>query len=1298
MAKMIYAGEFATESERRAAATLANLPDDWIVICNKMLATHGRTLEIDFIIIGLRLVFMLDEKSWVGNITGTDQFWIFPNGRSINSPINKVDYVVRPLAGHLRAKVLSLPRTGYLVHAGVLLTAAQQLPNIIDPRLNDQVFLGSDVNTRLIALDKQQRSLLGEQNRTSIRDHLYDLGNRPTTPSRIDDYQIIDTSDGPGGIKVFHATLNNAPRTLMVYDLTKSSDRAEGLAFYDREFKALHDLRATQVVAEIKDPFTWSDDFRILPIVPPDGKTLAAIPMPESSSDLYDELLRAHACFEALHIIHGKNVIHRALTPSALVIQGSGNAQKVTFTNFYAARIEEQSIAPQLDLLALTDPYAHASLATSYNQANRATDQYSMALIFLERISRRSVTDLRRDTHALPNLYTRWSSAPQKVIEDLTDLFSSLLNGDLEKPRDAKTVGGIFGDLATRLKSSDQPLEQQILDQRYKIQRLLGKGATAQTYLVTDVHFPNLGLLAVKQFQNAADVLAHAQAEFNALKNVNTKYLPRIFDIFPAEKQAHVKMEYIPGQTLEELQSEFPWSLDRWWKLADHLLSALHELEEHRLLHRDVKPANIIFDTEKDRFVLIDFGFSLGVTQDAPPAGTPLYWPPEALTTATPPPSCDRYALAIVLFRALTGILPFVGSDKRQLENPLLTDQRMQRLAKTLLSALSPDPVNRPQTAELFRDQIKTALRAVELPPETHTQFEPKINQWVELVRGLMRTSTSGNSDNRGLDTPFVRETYVPTALDIHVLPAILEHRPKVVFLSGNPGDGKTAFLEQMRVWLSEHGGEENQQSSNESGWEYLFNNHTYRSCYDASESHEGLSADQQLTARLAGLEGKQLPDRTLTVLVAINDGRLADFLDCHADSFGAIKQQVDLTRTHGTSAENPVWLIDLKQRAFVALKPADTATIARQVLMTLVAPAHWSICEECSAKTYCPIITNARALRQEQVAARLERLLLLAHLRRQRHITMRDLRSSLALLITGNRVCNDIHTALKSGDYINAFGSLPFWQAIFTTTDGSDELLGDLAMLDPARQPQPGLDRFLHYHQESQDAARRQLLSDMQDLDRAHVASEQAWIGAIKRQLYFTTNDEVLPTNDVPMVRSTRLLPYRHAELYIATLSGTADKHHLRERIARGLLRSDGLPISGSEQKLSLRVAYSEQQQLAVIKQFPLDQFLVEVSQPYSGTMIEAIPELVIFRHIDGAPRIELPLELFELLMRLADGADAQSEEYKPLLEELVPFKSALLLREAKELVLIESQRRIYTVAQQGKQIVLRPDEGVRL
>jgi len=508
-----------------------------------------------------------------------------------------------------------------------------------------------------------------------------------------------------------------------------------------------------------------------------------------------------------------------------------------------------------------------------------------------------------------------------------------------------------------------------------------------------------------------------------------------------------------------------------------------------------------------------------------------------------------------------------------------------------------------------------------------------------------------------------------------------LHHRPKVVFLSGNPGDGKTAFLEQVRLKLRADGAIKI--GDNPSGWEYVLNNHTYRSCYDASESHEEFSADQQLSARLAGLDGKQLPTIALTVLVAINDGRLADFLDRHADTFGAIKQHVAKVRAQGTNVDQPIWLIDLKQRAFISLTPKDTPTLASQVLNMLVAPERWSICGECSAQATCPITANAAAMRQKLVAERLEHLLLLAHLRRQRHITMRDLRSTLALLITGNQLCDDIHALHTGGNLVPAFQSLSYWQAVFTTNDGSDELLGDITMLDPARQPQPALDRFLHHAQVSPDGPRR-------ELDRINFANEREWIGAVKRQLYFTARDGAPLANGMPTIQAVRLLPYRHTRNYIELLSGIADQAVVRQRIAEGLLRSDGLPIQGSTGMLSLRVVYSEQQQLAIVKQFPLEQFVVEVQQPQSGGMVESIPELVVFRDKDGAPRIELPMELFELLMRLADGADPHSEEYKPLLEELAPFKSAMLLREAKELILIESYGRTYTMTQQDKQIVL--------
>lgn len=95
MAEVLSAGAFATAGERRAAAEMRKLPEHWLVICNKMVVTNdGRTYEVDFIIVGDRWVFVIDEKSWWGMITGNDQKWFRADNHSERSPLNNSCYAV----------------------------------------------------------------------------------------------------------------------------------------------------------------------------------------------------------------------------------------------------------------------------------------------------------------------------------------------------------------------------------------------------------------------------------------------------------------------------------------------------------------------------------------------------------------------------------------------------------------------------------------------------------------------------------------------------------------------------------------------------------------------------------------------------------------------------------------------------------------------------------------------------------------------------------------------------------------------------------------------------------------------------------------------------------------------------------------------------------------------------------------------------------------------------------------------------------------------------------------------------
>jgi len=1310
MAELLSAtGTFATEGERRAAEVLKQLPDSWLLICNKTLPTRGGlSHEMDFVVVGKRWIFLLDEKSWKGKIRGNDEQWIRDDGSSERSPLAKVDYVAKVLAGHLVWRIPSLKGGGHFVRGGVLLSSADERPQIHDSRAAKGIFLLNDVCQHLLAIDSQDGNPLVGQMRDAIKKALVDLSDRSVIPHHINDFFTInDAVTIRPGVRLFHATTDNGEqRLLMVYDLGRDPLTAKDLReFYMREFKVMQTLSATGLVAEVKDPFLWSDDFIILPIVPLKGTPLSIYPRPETLDELAQELLIAAACFKGLDVIHSKGVLHRAISPDIVYVLQSGQSPKIAFTNFFAARIGASSIAAPLDKLALAaeDPYASFDLAVGYELATPATDTFSLALVFLERISGFPIAAIRANIESditFPDIQRRWSFLPNDITAELAALFKEIVISDKHIPSPAeKEIAVRLSELARRLRT-EKPVEEGklLLDKRYRVERVLGQGTMARTYLASYTDYADVGWCVLKQFLRPEDVYEQAVAEYRALQRAKSTYLPSIAEIYRPQDDVHIKMEYIPGPTLQEIETEFPWPLERWWAFAQDLMNAIEELERRQLLHRDIKPSNIILHESENLPVLIDFGFAIqrGITGTARLAGTPLYLPPEALSSPVPPPTSDRYAAAMVLFRVLTGYLPFELEDSQQrtLRIPeQITDEKVRRIAAVLLRVVSNDPSERPASVVQMRQALQNAVLAIEEPIEAH-QLPELVNPWVENVRSLYRNSTSGNANNRGLDTQFVRETYVQTALDKHLQPVIFADRPKVVFLTGNPGDGKTAFLEQVQKSLAEKGAACHARDT--SGWEWVYEGHVFRSCYDASESHDGQSADEQLALRLQGLEGKAVSEIPLTVLVAINDGRLADFFDRNHDRFPWLARQVEQSRRTTALEDATVWVVDLKRRSFVHFPESDEDSIFRYVVKSLIADEKWALCEGCAAKAICPIRNNARVLSKARIQQRLEYLLLLTHLRRQHHITMRDLRSTLAYLITGNTDCKDIHEARHAGEAGASLVNLAYWRSAFAPLEMEDELLKAITSFDPARFPHPHLDRYLHFHQDSGAVeSRHMLFADGTDLPRQRFTGEIEWIEAIKRRLYFEARPVKAQENNqqgIPRVRALSLLPYRYANLFIALLDDRLDDdevNEVRKYLARGILCSGGIIEDVPPGKLSVQVSASEEQKLIILKQFPIEDFQLYPEQVSDERLIESIPEIVILEHISGFPQLEITIDLFELLMRLANGLLPDSPEYQPLLEDLKPFKDALLLRETRDLVLIENHYRVHHITQDAGKIV---------
>ena len=107
------------------------------------------------------------------------------------------------------------------------------------------------------------------------------------------------------------------------------------------------------------------------------------------------------------------------------------------------------------------------------------------------------------------------------------------------------------------------------------------------------------------------------------------------------------------------------------------------------------------------------------------------------------------------------------------------------------------------------------------------------------------------------------------------------------------------------------------------------------------------------------------------------------------------------------------------------------------------------------------------------------------------------------------------------------------------------------------------------------------------------------------------------------------------------------------------------------------------------ILKQLPLQEFELLVEYPQGTDIVERLPEIVVLQHTSGTPRLDITLDLFELLMRMAEGLQPSALEFRPLLEDLKLFKDVLLLRETRDLVLIENQHRVHRVTQSEGKII---------
>ncbi len=273
--------------------------------------------------------------------------------------------------------------------------------------------------------------------------------------------------------------------------------------------------------------------------------------------------------------------------------------------------------------------------------------------------------------------------------------------------------------------SQFQPNEN-ILGGRYKIISELGSGAFGQTYLASDLHLPDHPQCVVKQLQplaRDADSLAMARRLFDTEARVlyqlgNHKQIPRLLAHFEDNQEFYLAQELIEGSPLtQELVAGHSWPEVQVVALLQDILQVLAFVHQQQVIHRDLKPPNLIRRRHDGRIVLIDFGAVKQVSTHAINAnaeltdltisiGTKGYMPNEQLA-GNPRFSSDVYAVGMLGIQALTGVPP-KRLDKDTQTAEILWRDRAPDVNSELANVL--DRMVRYD----FRDRYPTASEALE--------------------------------------------------------------------------------------------------------------------------------------------------------------------------------------------------------------------------------------------------------------------------------------------------------------------------------------------------------------------------------------------------------------------------------------------------------------------------------------------------------------------------------------------------------------------------------------------------------
>jgi len=1356
-----------------------HLPASYLLLHNFEIVRDGEAFEVDVAIIAPHAVYLVDVKGTRGLIDVYGPKWYPEGRQPFSSPLAKLRGHAKAIKGvitssqpgrrdlediYVDAAVLLTSRDATLVDQG-----GRDAPNVTTLKKAAAFFQNS---TRIPA--GKSKNIGAHHN--IIMKALQGVAKPRSGPLRFGNWQVAEKLGGTDcyvEYRAFNAFVGQKATVLVrAYQADPykpPEEREKQRLLISTAYRTLNSMPGHPSIVGVRDffPSEAEDKYFIVTEDVPGQALRVHIEKPTLALTLDQKNTIAADLLTALGHLQSHKVVHRNISPSNILV-GTDGRVRVTGFDFARPGTDHSRTIAQEIIDDLEPKYMAPEIHGEPGAATPASDIFSVGLVLYELFTGerpfKTPTELfeqkavfaMKPSAARPELPKDFDAWLQKLCTfepdqrptpawALTEL-KILLDPSAasESEGGAPTPSPASEPAAPQLDYSNLLAQTQITP-KYVVEKRLGKpGSFGVAYKVIDT-LGDVSRAMKLVLRDRVSIVDRLKKEYKTLLRIPDH--PNVVkvidaDFVPGNGPPFIVFEYIDGLDVGEMIDGSLFGPEDALELARQVTSGLVHLHESGVFHCDIKPRNLLWAERGAK--IIDFNVAVFGASGDRGGGSRRYLPPDLDFEAVPSQSDladrDLYALGITLYEAVTGRYPWLDAhipppgktacDPRDQSN--LGDIAPE-LVDLMLKAIAPKRGDRFASAIELQGALAN-VPAARRAPKTVTPVPPSwgppanggngsssggpvppnTNPYVRHLLTVYSQSKRSNAGTRGLDV-ISEQTYVETALDRDLLPSVLSGEFALVVISGNAGDGKTAFLQKL-----ERAAQDEQAIIDHSlpnGARFELRGRTFLSNYDGSQDEGDQKNDDVLRSFLAPFKGSDSTgwaNSKETRLIAINEGRLVDFLEANRADFPALATLVkDGLRTGEPAAG--VAVVNLNLRSVVVDPQGCDHSILERLVNRMTHEKFWEPCHGCDLKERCYAFHNAQTIQDEtagkHVVERLKSLYAVTHLRGRLHITLRDLRSALAYMLVGTRDCDEIHDLYKKGQRDEIVQGYYFNSWKGGDAPNADRLLTLLSEVDVAEADDPRLDRALDFVSPTEDRTLfrferrgnydREIMRSLYDelprdvsgrvsLHRAE--THQRFIAMARRRAFFERRDSGWRA----------MLPYKTADELLSIVRGETKPKGLLDSLLVAINRGEGLTRPERiGNNLALEVRRVASGSVRSYRMYARDRFSLELAdQATRSRFVEHMPTGLVLRYQDPAGLVAellVSLDVYEMLRRLNEGYRPSVEEEQGYYLSLAVFKNLLGSAPYQEVLLSTSGHDFYRVARHvdGRLEMTRAREG---